>query len=316
MKSAIYVEAHIKGDLEDVWEKTQNPKLHEKWDLRFSQIDYLPHDSGKPQLFEYRTRIGLGLEIGGQGETVGQKLDSASRTSALKFWSDDPRSLIRVGSGYWKYEASQEGVRFYTAYDYKTRFGALGRWVDRLLFRPLIGWATAWSFDRLRIWIEDGIEPRISFERALTHALCRGALAFTWLYHGLVPKILFPSVNELQILRSAPLMSNASPSTAAFVGLLEVAWAVALLLTWNRRGVLGANAILALGLNAVVLWQPSTLTEPFTPVTLNLCMFTLSIVGWLASRNLPSARRCLRKPPQENPSTRKRWEQSSTVCIR
>jgi hypothetical protein len=41
-----------------------------------------------------------------------------------------------------------EGIRFLTRYDYRTRFGPFGMLFDRLIFRPLIGWATAWSFDK------------------------------------------------------------------------------------------------------------------------------------------------------------------------
>jgi hypothetical protein len=43
-------------------------------------------------------------------------------------------------------------VRFLTGYDYGTRFGLPGQVIDRLALRPLLGWATAWSFDRLRLW--------------------------------------------------------------------------------------------------------------------------------------------------------------------
>ena len=99
-------------------------------------------------------RIGFGAAIEGWGETVGERLDANTRTSALKFGSDDRRSLIRAGSGYWKYEQIADEVRFITGYDYEVRWGPVGWAFDRLLFRPLIGWATAWSFDRLRLWIE------------------------------------------------------------------------------------------------------------------------------------------------------------------
>jgi hypothetical protein len=57
---------------------------------------------------------------------------------------------------------TEDGVRFLTQYDYEPRFGVAGRAVDGLLFRPLLGWATAWSFDRLRLWLEDGIPPERS----------------------------------------------------------------------------------------------------------------------------------------------------------
>jgi hypothetical protein len=47
-------------------------------------------------------------------------------------------------------------VRFSTGYDYTPGWGLL---LDRLVMRRVIGWMTAWSFDRLRIWAENGVEP-------------------------------------------------------------------------------------------------------------------------------------------------------------
>ena len=170
--SPIYVEIVVRAPIEELWEKTQQPDLHERWDLRFTRIEYLPRpDDTEPQRFLYATRLGFGLEVRGEGESVGERqvLDG-SRTSALRFRSDDPRSLILEGSGYWRYVPAPDGVRFLTRYDYRTRFGPPGRLFDRLVFRPLIGWATAWSFDRLRLWLEEGIEPEDSLRRLLPRA--------------------------------------------------------------------------------------------------------------------------------------------------
>ena len=50
---SIYVEILIHGDMESLWRKTQEPKLHQRWDLRFSEIDYLPRQPGEPQKFLY-----------------------------------------------------------------------------------------------------------------------------------------------------------------------------------------------------------------------------------------------------------------------
>ncbi len=155
----------------------------------FTDIEYLPRpDETEPQRFLYATRIGFGQAIQGQGETIGQR-DGANgeRTSALKFWSDDPKSLIREGAGYWRYVPTQDGLRFLTSYDYRVRFGALGRFFDALVFRPLIGWATAWSFDRLRLWIENGIHPVSSLQRSLIHLVARISLSFVWLYQARSP---------------------------------------------------------------------------------------------------------------------------------
>ena len=115
---SIYVEILIRGNMDDLWQKTQEPKLHERWDLRFSQIDYLPRAPGEPQKFLYSTRIGAGLRISGEGESTGERDDSTGqRTSALKFWSKDPKSLIEFGSGYWQYVPDDHGIRFLTSYD-------------------------------------------------------------------------------------------------------------------------------------------------------------------------------------------------------
>jgi hypothetical protein len=171
---SIYVEILIHGPIEDLWEKTQEPKLHQRWDLRFSEIDYLPRQPGEAQKFLYATRIGAGMRIVGAGESTGERDNrGGQRTSALKFWSEDAKSLIQFGSGYWKYIPSTDGIRFITWYDYQTRFGAIGRFIDRLFFRPLLGWATAWSFDRLRLWIEEDILPEVSRDRTLAYLLSR-----------------------------------------------------------------------------------------------------------------------------------------------
>ena len=172
MTPPIYVETLIRAPLDEVWEKTQRPDLHERWDLRFTRIEYLPRArEDEPQRFLYATRIGFGVAIEGRGETVGEReRPDGSRASALRFWSDDPKSLILRGSGYWRYVPVADGTRFLTRYDYETRFGRAGRVVDRLVFRPLLGWATAWSFDRLRLWVERGIEPERSLRLLLPRA--------------------------------------------------------------------------------------------------------------------------------------------------
>jgi hypothetical protein len=92
-----------------------------------------------------RHELAFASALKGTGESVGQRaLDTGETTSSLRFASDDPKSLIRRGSGYWRYVPIENGIRFFTWYDYEVRFGAIGRLVDRVAFRPLIGWATAY----------------------------------------------------------------------------------------------------------------------------------------------------------------------------
>lgn len=154
-RRSLYVETVIRTDLDTLWRHTQDPELHERWDLRFARITRLP---GAPGRFLYATKI-LGIVISGTGIHAGERArPDGSRTSALRFASDDTLSLIESGSGYWRYTPTEDGVRFVTGFDYATRWGAFGRFAD-LLFRPLFGWMTAWSFDRLRLWLETGAPP-------------------------------------------------------------------------------------------------------------------------------------------------------------
>ena len=59
----------------------------------------------------------------------------------------------------------QNGVKFLTQYDYDVNFGRAGKIADKFIFRPLIGWATALSFDVLKRWLEQGEAPRSQYIR-------------------------------------------------------------------------------------------------------------------------------------------------------
>jgi hypothetical protein len=298
---SIYVEAQVRGSMDELWSLTQTPDLHARWDLRFTGIEYLPRpDETQPQRFLYTTRIGFGLAIRGEGESVGQRDgEGGDRTSALKFWSDDPKSLIREGSGYWRYIPVDGHLRFFTGYDYRVRFGAAGRAIDALVFRPLLGWATAWSFDRLRLWIEKGIAPEISMQRSLIHGLARGALAFVWLYQGLVPKLIVQHADELAMIQQAGISAMSAPLAVQVIGWSEVAFGLSLLIFFRQRWPLLLTVILMIGaLIGVALNSLRFLVAAFNPVSLNVLMIALALAGLLASRDLPSARNCRRKPPE------------------
>jgi uncharacterized membrane protein YphA (DoxX/SURF4 family) len=295
----IYVEIFIHERVDKIWQLTQEPELHERWDLRFSRIVYLPRTTpDEPQRFLYETRIGFGLSIKGTGESVGRRtLDDGDTTSSLEFASEDPKSLITAGAGYWRYIPVQNGLRFLTWYDYRVRFGALGWFIDRLFFRPLIGWATAWSFDRLRLWAESGQSPESSMNLAAIHAVARITLAFIWIWHGLVPKILFRNIDERTMLRQSGIPLHWLP----WIGLGEIAFGVLILCTWNRRTILAVNAaLMVFATLAVAVNSPAYLEGAFNPLTLNASVLALCCVAWFASCMLPSASRCLRKDPRRS----------------
>lgn len=298
----IYVEILIRAPMDRLWEHTQDPALHQQWDLRFSQIDYLPRASeAEPQRFRYATRIGLGLPIAGEGESVGQRdLPGGPRSSALKFSSSDPRSLILEGSGYWKYIPVENGIRFLTWYDYQPRFGPLGTLVDRLTFRPLLGWATAWSFDRLRLWLEEGIPPSTALRQACTHASARLTLAFVFAYQGLVPKLVLHHPDELSMLQQGGVSPTGVALVVNLAGVAELAFAASLLLFRRARWPAILTLILmVLATIGVALKSPAFLGAAFNPVVLNAAVAALALVDLMNLPGAPSASRCLRSPPAQ-----------------
>jgi uncharacterized membrane protein YphA (DoxX/SURF4 family) len=287
-----------------LWTQTQTPELHEKWDLRFSTIEYLPRiDEASPQRFRYVTRIGFGFEIAGEGETVGEaSKEDGTRTSALRFSSRDRRSLIREGSGYWKYIQTASGIRFLTWYDYETRFGGLGMFCDRVLFRPLMGWATAWSFDRLRLRLERGLDPARAAGSALVHALARFALAFVFLYHGIVPKLLGPHADELTMMRNAGMSSDTAAAGVMALGAAEVAIGLCLLLLWIRRWPLAiCVGGMCVATASVALTSPVYFSAAFNPASLNVAVVCLALIDWVILDDVPSASRCRRRPLEATP---------------
>lgn len=154
-KRQIYVEIDIDADIDRVWAATQEPAQHVRWDVRFSAITPEPPDDSGATRFSYVRRSPV-HDITGTGVSIGEREGrDGSRTSALRFATDDRLSPIRSGRGYWRYIPLDGGrTRFVTGYDYDPGWGPLD-----LVVRPLLGWATAWSFDRLRIWLERGDAP-------------------------------------------------------------------------------------------------------------------------------------------------------------
>jgi uncharacterized membrane protein YphA (DoxX/SURF4 family) len=299
---SIYVEILIRAPIDALWAHTQMPALHQRWDLRFSQIDYLPkaHDT-EPQRFRYTTRIGFGVEVSGEGENVGQRdLTDGSRSSALRFGSAEPRSIIREGSGYWKYIPTSEGVRFLTWYDYRTRFGPVGALFDRLIFRPLLGWATAWSFDRLRLWLEQRVDPAHAMQQTLVHVIARVALIAVFAYQGVVPKLLTQNVDEIALLLDAGVPAGVTHIAVIALGILELAFAAALVVAWHRRwpALVCLGSMLA-AMAVVGMNSPRYFAAAFNPVSLNLAVACLAAIDLLVVEGIPSAARCRRRPCPE-----------------
>ncbi|UJF32160.1 DoxX-like family protein [Paenibacillus hexagrammi] len=305
-RKPIYVEILMKVPMETLWTYTQTPNLHQQWDLRFSEITYIPKSNEEhPQRFLYKTNIGFGLCIAGEGESVGNKEKDGIMTSTLKFSSSNPISLISEGAGFWRYVPTVDGIRFLTRYDYRTRFGAFGIWIDRFIFRPIMGWATAWSFDCLRLWLEQGVSPSVLIRRSISEVMITTSLFSIWVYQGLVPKLLVPDSGEMDILRSIAGIADYGRPLLTLMGLGEIVIGILFLILSGKRRrrlhKLNIMVLILLGLSAAS--HPATYIAPFNPITLNIAMIALSITSLLNATELPIAERCLRNSPEKGNQT-------------
>lgn len=125
-------------------------------------------------------------------------------------------------------------------------------------------------------------------ERLRIAWLVRGSLALLFAYHGLVPKLLWLSTDEVRMI-NAHGWANAAPIAYA-AGLAELLWAAVLLICRQARWPLLVSAVLLLGLLLDVLWfAPDLLLQAFNPFSTNMLGLALCLIGWWVSAPRPIA---------------------------
>lgn len=290
MPRKLTAETTIACEPEALWRMTQEPFQHVRWDLRFTSIEGLSDDyNGRPRRFRYATRIGMGMEVAGWGESAAHR---EGRSSALRFGSDDWKSLILEGDGCWIYSEPAPGrSRLFTVYDYRTRHGLAGRMAD-LLFRPLMVWATRWSFDRLRLWIETGTNPETLFRLWSTKVLLRVALGGIWILEGILPKILAVSPAEVDLVRRSGVWAGSPEGTLFALGVAEVIAGLVLLIGWAERPmVLLSTLAMAVLTFLVLVNDPAAWADPYGGLVKNLALAAQAAAIWILVPHVPDAGR-------------------------
>ena len=297
-KNPIYVEIDIDSTIDQVWNYTQHPILHEQWDLRFTTITYNEKkNDDAPQTFTYETRIMPGLKVSGWGESKGtHEKESGVKTSSLHFGTPQKISPIKEGKGYWQYIPKDKHVTFLTQYDYDVRFGLIGQLLDKV-FRPVMGWATALSFDVLARWLQTGERPHTQYRRFFCYYFICLLFSFVWFYQGLVPKVIGKHPLEVEMLTNlSPLSVQQASSMIIGVGIIEVIIGLLFFIpTWHKYLLITQIILFPILTVSAVLAAPPVAIAPFNVVTFNLALWVLSLVAWLLKLELPTAKTCKRK---------------------
>ncbi len=112
----------------------------------------------------------------------------------------------------------------------------------------------------------------------------RCAVAFVWLYEGLVPKILFPSAMQVDMVRHSGWWWGSPEVTVQWLGIAMVVAALILMSGWlEKLAQLVATVSVLVLMVLVIRNHPEALHDPFGGLAKDACLFTCSAVVWLLS---------------------------------
>ena len=109
--------------------------------------------------------------------------------------------------------------------------------------------------------------------------LPRITLAIIFLYHGLVPKLLFKS--EQEVLMNDTFMPFIEKNTALIgSGIAEIIYAVLILILWRSKTIFYPALLFSAAVTvALIIKLPELFIHAFNPFTLNLSVFILAVLA-------------------------------------
>jgi hypothetical protein len=121
--------------------------------------------------------------------------------------------------------------------------------------------------------------------------ITRLASSATWLYQGLVPKLLGPHADEVAMIAALGLSGEHVRAVAMGAGWLEVILGLCILAFYRRvwPHVLSVMALIGL-LGFVVVCVPSYLSAAFNPLASNVPLAAISLVAILSVWDHPLAK--------------------------
>lgn len=116
--------------------------------------------------------------------------------------------------------------------------------------------------------------------------VARYLLGFSWIYHGLFPKLLTVAPIEQRLTATFGFSDVVSYMVTKSAGVAEVLLGIAILVLYKNKPLIIANIIVLIALLIFVIIQmPVLLIEAFNPVTTNLSLIGLSYFLLQAGKN-------------------------------
>ncbi len=112
-----------------------------------------------------------------------------------------------------------------------------------------------------------------------TIQIARFIVSFSWLYHGIFPKLIHIAPLEKVMITSLGLSNELSYFLTKSAGVGEVIFGILFFLFYRNKWVVLLNIIGLFSLLVfVALLQPQLLIEAFNPVTTNISLIALSFI--------------------------------------
>ena len=112
----------------------------------------------------------------------------------------------------------------------------------------------------------------------------RIALGLVWLYEGLVPKLLFLRLEQIDLVRESGFGFGAPELTLQAMGIAQMALGIWLLVGWSERvAVATATAWMCALIMLVARGNPDLLSDPYGALIKDLCLMACAYAVWALS---------------------------------
>ncbi len=116
-----------------------------------------------------------------------------------------------------------------------------------------------------------------------SYNLSRTAIAIIWLYHGLIPKLLFTHTTELELVQKG-LIVGTPEMTVLIAGVVEVIIGLSVVVFWNSERPIYISLFgFTLLLMGAVALSPEYATHAFNPITLTLSAIFFCLIQLVES---------------------------------
>lgn len=109
--------------------------------------------------------------------------------------------------------------------------------------------------------------------------IARYIVSFSWLYHGIFPKLVHIAPLEKLMTASIGLSEELSYFVTKSAGFGEVIFGIIIFIFYKNKSIILLNIFALVGLLlTVAVLQPQLLIEAFNPVTTNITIIGLSLI--------------------------------------